>query len=73
MIFDAEGNAYLGGFAIGVGPPPSEEDDVRRLEAMVRRLLGRDVPEQLLVLIEESEPSAATSAPRRSPRRLAPR
>ena len=67
VIFDAEGNAYLGGFAIGVGPPPSEEDDVRRLEAMVRRLLGRDLPEQLLVLIDDVRTVAAS--PRRGVRR----
>ena len=54
VIFDVEGNAYLGGFAIGVGPHhPRRKTMSRRLEAMVRRLLGRDVPEQLLVLLEE--------------------
>ena len=62
VIFDAEGNAYLGGFAIGVGPPPSEEDDVRQFEAMVRRLLGRRLPEQLLVLIDDAEPSQPARA-----------
>ncbi len=45
VIFDADGNAYLAGFSIGAGSPPSAEDDVRRLGSIVRRLLGGEAPE----------------------------
>ena len=40
VIFDADGDIYLKGFAIGVGAPPSQEDDVHRFGALVRRLFG---------------------------------
>lgn len=43
VLFDAEANAYLGDFRIGVGAPASIEDDLEQLDAIARRLVG-DAP-----------------------------
>ena len=43
VLFDAEANAYLGDFRIGVGAPATIEDDLEQLDAIARRLVG-DVP-----------------------------
>jgi WD40 repeat protein/DNA-binding SARP family transcriptional activator/class 3 adenylate cyclase/tRNA A-37 threonylcarbamoyl transferase component Bud32 len=37
VLFDAEGNAYLGDFGIGVGPTADRDDDLRALAGLVRR------------------------------------
>ena len=39
ILFDAEGNAYLGDFLIRGGPPPDPSEDVRELARFVERLL----------------------------------
>ena len=39
VLFDAEGNAYLGDFLIRGGPPPDPSEDVRELARFVGRLL----------------------------------
>lgn len=39
VLFDAEGNAYLGDFLIRGGPPPDPSEDVRELARFVERLL----------------------------------
>ena len=44
VVFDAEANAYLGDFRIGVGAPATIEDDLEQLDAIARRLVG-DLPE----------------------------
>ncbi len=51
VLLDEDGNAYLGGFAIGTGPRPSRDDDIRRLASLVRQLLGADVPGSLADVI----------------------
>ena len=43
VVFDAEANAYLGDFRIGVGAPATIEDDLEQLDAIARRLVG-DAP-----------------------------
>ena len=54
VVFDAEGNAYLGGFEIGAGPPPSATDDVRRFASLVPGVLHNDVPLALMAAIDEA-------------------
>ncbi len=39
ILFDAEGNAYLGDFLIRGGPPPDPSEDVRALARFVEHLL----------------------------------
>ena len=39
VLFDPEGNAYLGDFLIRGGPPPDPSEDVRELARFVERLL----------------------------------
>lgn len=39
ILFDPEGNAYLGDFQIGSGPAPDPAEDVRELARLARRLL----------------------------------
>ena len=39
ILFDPEGNAYLGDFLIGSGPAPDPAADVRELARLARRLL----------------------------------
>ena len=73
VIFDADGNVYLAGFAIGTGAPPSEADDVRRARCDRRRLFGRDVPASSAELDRSSRSGRTRSAPRRSPTPLEPR
>ena len=43
VLFDAEANAYLGDFRIGVAAPATIEDDLEQLDAIARRLVG-DAP-----------------------------
>jgi len=40
VVFDGEGNAYLGDFRIGSGPPATIEDDLEQLVALARRMVG---------------------------------
>jgi WD40 repeat protein/DNA-binding SARP family transcriptional activator len=42
ILFDPEGNAYLGDFQIGSGPPPDPAEDVRELARLARRLLPKE-------------------------------
>jgi WD40 repeat protein/DNA-binding SARP family transcriptional activator len=42
ILFDLEGNAYLGDFLIGSGPPPEPQEDVRGLALLVKRLLPNE-------------------------------
>jgi WD40 repeat protein/DNA-binding SARP family transcriptional activator len=42
ILFDLEGNAYLGDFLIGSGPPLEPEEDVRGLALLVKRLLPNE-------------------------------
>jgi WD40 repeat protein/DNA-binding SARP family transcriptional activator/tRNA A-37 threonylcarbamoyl transferase component Bud32 len=42
ILFDPEGNAYLGDFQIGRGPAPDPADDVRELARLARRLLPKE-------------------------------
>ena len=62
VIFDADGNAYVTGFSIGAGSPPSAEDDVHRLGSIVRRLLGGSLPELLAELLDGADGSQPVAA-----------
>ena len=42
ILFDPEGNAYLGDFLTGAGPRPGPSDDVRQLTGLARRLLPNE-------------------------------
>jgi WD40 repeat protein/DNA-binding SARP family transcriptional activator len=42
ILFDLEGNAYLGDFLIGSGTPRAPADDVRELALLVERLLPNE-------------------------------
>ena len=42
ILFDGEGNAYLGDFPIGSGPAPDPAEDVRELARLVERLLPNE-------------------------------
>jgi WD40 repeat protein/DNA-binding SARP family transcriptional activator len=53
VLFDAEGNAYVSDFQIGVGPTAEPADDLRRLAGMVRRWAPKDT--RLAELAERAE------------------
>jgi WD40 repeat protein/DNA-binding SARP family transcriptional activator/class 3 adenylate cyclase len=55
VLFDAEGNAYLGDFLVGVGPVPEPSSDVRQLARLARSLLADGMPEPLHALVEEAD------------------
>jgi DNA-binding SARP family transcriptional activator len=42
ILFDPEGNAYLGDFQVGSGPAPDPAEDVRELARLARRLLPKE-------------------------------
>jgi WD40 repeat protein/DNA-binding SARP family transcriptional activator len=54
VLFDGEGNAYLGDFLVGVWPVPDPSSDVRELARLASRLLGEGVP-GLRELLEQAE------------------
>jgi WD40 repeat protein/DNA-binding SARP family transcriptional activator len=54
VLFDGEGNAYLGDFLVGVWPVPDPSSDVRELARLASRLLGEGVP-RLRELLEQAE------------------
>jgi WD40 repeat protein/DNA-binding SARP family transcriptional activator len=58
VLLDAEGNAYLGDFQIGVGAPASPEEDVRGLARLVQGLFAADLPRHLAELTERAEVGA---------------
>jgi WD40 repeat protein/DNA-binding SARP family transcriptional activator len=53
VLFDAEGNAYLGDFRIGVGSTANHADDLQQLARVVRR--GLPQGSQLAELAEQAE------------------
>jgi WD40 repeat protein/DNA-binding SARP family transcriptional activator/class 3 adenylate cyclase len=55
ILFDGEGNVYVGDFRVGIGPPPDPAEDVRDLASLVGRLLANDVPSPLVELAERAE------------------
>ncbi|HEX5938601.1 MAG TPA: BTAD domain-containing putative transcriptional regulator [Actinomycetota bacterium] len=55
VLLDSEGNAYLGDFRIGVGSPPSPEEDVRGLARLLQGLFAADMPRHLAELTERAE------------------
>jgi WD40 repeat protein/DNA-binding SARP family transcriptional activator/class 3 adenylate cyclase len=55
VLFDGEGNAYLGDFVVGIGPPPDPPSDVRELARLAKRLLGDGVPGAIQQLCERCE------------------
>jgi tetratricopeptide (TPR) repeat protein len=59
ILFDPEGNAYLGDFRIGSGPAPDPAEDVRELARLARRLLPKE--DSFAELGQQLE--AATDAP----------
>ena len=44
ILFDPEGNAYLGDFLIRGGPAPDPSEDVRELARLAKRLLPNEAP-----------------------------
>jgi WD40 repeat protein/DNA-binding SARP family transcriptional activator len=42
ILFDGDGNAYVGDFRVGIGPPPDPSDDVRELAELATRLLPKE-------------------------------
>jgi WD40 repeat protein/DNA-binding SARP family transcriptional activator/class 3 adenylate cyclase len=70
VLFDAEGNAYLGDFQIGVGPRADAADDLRGLAGIVRRYVPRttalaELAEQAQVGTDELDADAFADAARR--------
>jgi WD40 repeat protein/DNA-binding SARP family transcriptional activator len=59
IVFDPEGNAYLGDFQIGSDPAPDPAEDVRRLARLAGRLLPKEPAFAELALRKE----VATDAP----------
>jgi WD40 repeat protein/DNA-binding SARP family transcriptional activator len=59
ILFDPEGNAYLGDFVIGTGPAPDPSEDVRELAGLAKRWLPNET--SFVELAERVE--AGTSAP----------
>jgi len=55
VLFDGEGNAYLGDFLVGSGPVPDHRSDVRQLARLARGLLADGMPEPLHALVEEAD------------------
>jgi WD40 repeat protein len=55
VLFDGEGNAYLGDFVVGIGPAPDPASDVRAMARLARDLLADDMPSRLGGLIEAAE------------------
>jgi WD40 repeat protein/DNA-binding SARP family transcriptional activator/class 3 adenylate cyclase len=55
VLFDGEGNAYLGDFLVGVGPVPDGRSDVRELARLARGLLADGMPEPLHALVDEAD------------------
>jgi WD40 repeat protein/DNA-binding SARP family transcriptional activator len=53
IVFDPEGNAYLGDFRIGSGPAPDPAEDVRQLARLATRLLPKEA--SLAELAERAE------------------
>lgn len=62
VLFDAEGNAYLCDFAIGVDEPVERAEDVRALARLSRRLLGDAPSDPVAVLAESVEAGAELDA-----------
>ncbi|MGH2630630.1 MAG: BTAD domain-containing putative transcriptional regulator [Actinomycetota bacterium] len=65
VLFDAEGNAYLADFRIGIGPVPEPPDDVRALAGFASDLLPPDASGPLQELVDRVDagpdvPPAAT-------------
>ena len=55
VLFDGEGNAYLGDFLVGVGPAPHPPSEIPELARLARGLLADGMPEGLRALVEEAE------------------
>ena len=62
VLFDGEGNAYLGDFLVGVGPVPDARSDVGQLARLTRSLLAEAMPEPLHALVEEADLGSAPPA-----------
>src|SRR4051812_8858222 len=58
VLFDGEGNAYLGDFLLLVRPAAGPATDVRELAGLASRLLGDRAPALLAVLTEPAEDGA---------------
>ncbi len=55
VLFDADGNAYLGDFAVRSATVVDMQDDVRRLARLIRELLGARMPDRMLELVAAAE------------------
>ena len=54
VLLDAEGNAYLADFRIGIGPAPEPGDDVRALAGLASDLLPIGTPGRLKELVDRA-------------------
>ncbi len=61
VLFDGEGNAYVGDFLVGIGSAPDTAEDVRELARLATGLLANDMPQRLVELSERAE--VGTDAP----------
>ncbi len=52
VVLDAEGNAYLCDFRIGIGPEPSPAEDVQEVAALARKMLADQASASLSDLLE---------------------
>jgi WD40 repeat protein/DNA-binding SARP family transcriptional activator/class 3 adenylate cyclase len=55
VLFDGEGNVYVGDFFVGVGPSADPVEDVRELAGLARGLLANEMPQRLVELVERAE------------------
>jgi WD40 repeat protein/DNA-binding SARP family transcriptional activator/class 3 adenylate cyclase/tRNA A-37 threonylcarbamoyl transferase component Bud32 len=58
VLFDGEGNAYVGDFLVGAGRSPDPAEDVRELARLARGLLANDMPQRFAELTERAEVGA---------------
>ena len=54
VLFDGEGNAYLGDFRVGVGATPDVAADTREFASLVPDLLGGPVPGHVAELLQRA-------------------
>jgi WD40 repeat protein/DNA-binding SARP family transcriptional activator/class 3 adenylate cyclase len=55
VLFDGEGNVYVGDFLIGIGSAANPAEDVRELAHLARRLIATDMPQSLAELVDRTE------------------
>ena len=69
VLFDAEGNAYLGDFVVRSAPASASGDDLRKFARLTRELLGTRDARTARGLVERAEDGNTRSKPVSSPTR----